>query len=97
MARNAGFEVATGVGRRGVVAVLRNGKGPPVLVRADMAALPVKERIIRRVCAWRGSALNLGLLEWPGEGDGERGLVGKWDFSGKRAGSGLRDPSAILL
>src|SRR6266542_1441133 len=39
----AGFEVTTGVGKTGVVGVLRNGAGPGVLLRADMDALPVKE------------------------------------------------------
>lgn len=38
-----GFEVTTGVGGHGVVGVLRNGKGPTVLVRTDMDALPVTE------------------------------------------------------
>lgn len=42
--RQAGFEVTTGVGRVGVVGVLRNGAGPTVLVRADMDGLPVKEQ-----------------------------------------------------
>jgi amidohydrolase len=41
--RALGFEVATGVGGHGVVGVLRNGKGPTVLLRTDMDALPVKE------------------------------------------------------
>jgi hippurate hydrolase len=41
--RAAGYEVATGVGRTGVVGVLRRGEGPTVLVRADMDALPVAE------------------------------------------------------
>jgi len=41
--RRAGFEVTTGVGGHGVVAVLRNGPGPTVLWRADMDALPVRE------------------------------------------------------
>jgi hippurate hydrolase len=40
----AGFEVTPGVGKHGVVAVLRNGAGPTVLVRTDMDALPVKEQ-----------------------------------------------------
>jgi amidohydrolase len=40
----AGFEVTTDVGGNGVVAVLRNGSSPTVLVRADMDALPVKEQ-----------------------------------------------------
>ena len=36
-------EVTTGVGGLGVVGVLRNGKGPTVLIRSDMDALPVTE------------------------------------------------------
>jgi hippurate hydrolase len=39
----AGFEVTTGVGGHGVVGILRNGKGPTILVRTDMDALPVTE------------------------------------------------------
>jgi amidohydrolase len=39
-----GYEVASGVGRTGVVAVLRNGDGPKVLLRADFDALPVLEQ-----------------------------------------------------
>ena len=38
-----GFEVTTGVGKTGVVAVLRNGPGPTLLVRTDMDGLPVVE------------------------------------------------------
>ncbi|WP_030266188.1 amidohydrolase [Streptomyces violens] len=38
-----GWEVTEGVGGTGVVAVLRNGDGPVVLLRADMDALPVQE------------------------------------------------------
>ncbi|MBF5092240.1 amidohydrolase [Novosphingobium sp. NBM11] len=43
-ARKAGFVVTENVGRTGVVAVLRNGPGPTVLVRADMDGLPVVEQ-----------------------------------------------------
>ena len=42
-AKAAGFTVTTGVGGNGVVAVLKNGPGPVVLIRADMDGLPVKE------------------------------------------------------
>ncbi|WP_374580626.1 amidohydrolase [Pseudoduganella sp.] len=42
--RAAGFEVTEGVGKTGLVAILRNGKGPTVMVRADMDALPVEEK-----------------------------------------------------
>src|SRR3954451_16852779 len=41
--RSAGYEVTTGVGKTGVVGVLRNGDGPTSMLRADMDALPVKE------------------------------------------------------
>jgi amidohydrolase len=41
--RAAGYEVTTGVGRTGVVGLLRNGEGPVVMLRADMDALPVQE------------------------------------------------------
>ena len=41
--RAAGYEVATGVGKTGVVGLLRNGDGPIVMLRADMDALPVRE------------------------------------------------------
>ncbi|GII20436.1 amidohydrolase [Planosporangium mesophilum] len=42
--RDLGYEVTGGVGRTGVVGVLRNGEGPTVMLRADMDALPVTER-----------------------------------------------------
>ena len=38
-----GFEVTEKVGGTGVVGVLKNGKGPTILVRTDMDALPVVE------------------------------------------------------
>lgn len=42
--RALGYETTAGVGRTGVVGVLRNGAGPTALLRADMDALPVAER-----------------------------------------------------
>src|SRR4029077_19812788 len=38
-----GYEVTTGIGKTGVVGILRNGDGPVVMLRADMDALPVEE------------------------------------------------------
>lgn len=43
-ARELGFEVTEKVGRTGVVAVMRNGDGPTVMLRADMDGLPVDEQ-----------------------------------------------------
>jgi len=41
--RAAGYEVTAGIGKTGVVGVLRNGDGPTIMLRADMDALPVLE------------------------------------------------------
>ncbi len=41
--RALGYEVTTGVGGTGVVAVLKNGAGPTVMIRADMDGLPLAE------------------------------------------------------
>lgn len=40
----AGLDVTTGVGGTGVVGILKNGKGPMILIRADMDGLPVEEK-----------------------------------------------------
>ena len=42
--RTAGFEVTENVGGTGIVAMMRNGEGPLVMMRADMDGLPVKEK-----------------------------------------------------
>ncbi|GGL94019.1 hippurate hydrolase [Streptomyces fumigatiscleroticus] len=42
--RALGYDTTTGVGGTGVVGLLRNGDGPTALLRADMDALPVRER-----------------------------------------------------
>ena len=39
-----GYTVTTGVGGNGVVGVLVNGKGPTVMIRTDLDALPVEEK-----------------------------------------------------
>ena len=43
-AKKLGFDVTTGVGKTGVVAVMKNGPGPVVMLRADMDGLPVIEQ-----------------------------------------------------
>lgn len=43
-AKALGFEVTTGVGGTGVVAILKNGPGPTVMLRTEMDALPVLEK-----------------------------------------------------
>jgi amidohydrolase len=42
--RAAGFDVTEGVGGTGVVAIMKNGDGPMVMMRADMDGLPVEEK-----------------------------------------------------
>lgn len=42
--REAGFKVTEGVGGTGVVAIMENGRGPLVMMRADMDGLPVEEK-----------------------------------------------------
>lgn len=42
--RAVGFEVTEGVGGTGVVAIMKNGPGPMLMMRADMDGLPVVEQ-----------------------------------------------------
>lgn len=42
--RDIGFDVTEGVGKTGVVALLKNGAGPTVLVRTELDALPMEEK-----------------------------------------------------
>src|SRR5499427_1739391 len=42
--RNAGYDVTEHVGGTGVVAVLKNGPGPTIMLRTELDALPVEEK-----------------------------------------------------
>lgn len=42
--KKAGATVTQGIGKTGVVAVMKNGDGPVVMIRADMDGLPVEEK-----------------------------------------------------
>ena len=42
--RDLGYEVTEKVGGTGVVAILRNGAGPTVMLRTELDALPVEEK-----------------------------------------------------
>jgi hippurate hydrolase len=42
--KRLGFEVTTGVGKTGVVGILKNGAGPTVMLRTELDALPVEEK-----------------------------------------------------
>lgn len=42
--RKLGYNVTENIGNYGIVAILKNGKGPTVLIRTDMDGLPVKEK-----------------------------------------------------
>ncbi len=42
--KKSGFTVKTGIGKYGVVGVLKNGPGKTVMYRTDMDALPVREK-----------------------------------------------------
>src|SRR5882724_7116592 len=42
--RELGYDVSTGIGRTGVVGVLKNGTGPVVMLRTELDALPVEEK-----------------------------------------------------
>src|ERR1700730_15586031 len=42
--RNAGYDVTEHVGGTGVVAILKNGPGPSIMLRTELDALPVEEQ-----------------------------------------------------
>lgn len=42
--KSLGYDVTTGVGRTGLVAVMKNGPGPTVMLRTELDGLPVEEK-----------------------------------------------------
>jgi metal-dependent amidase/aminoacylase/carboxypeptidase family protein len=42
--RSLGYDVTEGVGGTGVVAILKNGAGPTIMLRTELDALPVEEK-----------------------------------------------------
>ena len=42
--RAAGFKVTEGIAQTGLIAIMKNGPGPTVMMRADMDGLPVQEK-----------------------------------------------------
>jgi len=42
--RALGYEVTTGIGGTGIVAILKNGPGPIVMLRTELDALPIEEK-----------------------------------------------------
>jgi hypothetical protein len=57
--RALGFTVTEGVGKTGVVAILKNGAGPTIMVRTEMDGLPMEEKracLTPAGCRWRRRA-----------------------------------------
>lgn len=89
--REAGFEVTEGVGGTGVVAILRNGPGPTVLVRTELDGLPLEERTglayaSRDRAIWNGVSTpvahacghDIHMAAWVGAGRALAALKSRW-------------------
>ena len=78
--RDLGFEVTEGVGKTGVVSVMKNGEGPTVLLRADMDGLPVVERtglpFASEVVATPASGVTTGVMHACGHDTHMAGFIG---------------------
>ena len=78
--RSLGYEVTQNVGGTGVVAILKNGKGPTVLLRTDMDALPIEERTglpyASKVTAQDESGVTVGVMHACGHDIHMTSLVG---------------------
>ncbi|MGP0069479.1 MAG: amidohydrolase [Isosphaeraceae bacterium] len=82
--KEAGAEVTTGVGKFGVVGVLKNGPGPVVLVRTDMDALPVTEETgvpyISKAMATDKAGRNVGVMHACGHDVHMSSFIGTADW-----------------
>ncbi|WP_435202154.1 amidohydrolase [Qipengyuania sp. 902] len=78
--KELGFEVTEGVGRTGVVSVMRNGEGPTVMLRADMDGLPVVEQTglpyASTVTATPASGVTTGVMHACGHDTHMAGFIG---------------------
>ncbi|MCH2487549.1 MAG: amidohydrolase, partial [Erythrobacter sp.] len=78
--RDLGFEVTEGVGKTGVVSVMKNGEGPTVLLRADMDGLPVVEQtglpFASEVVATPASGVTTGVMHACGHDTHMAGFIG---------------------
>ena len=89
--RAAGFEVTEQVGRTGLVALLRNGAGPTILVRTELDALPMEEktglpyaskvqvdRLGRQTFVAHSCGHDLHMASWVGTARTLAALKGQW-------------------
>ena len=78
--RALGFEVTEGVGKTGVVSVMKNGDGPVVMLRADMDGLPVVEQTglpyASKVVATPASGVTTGVMHACGRDTHMTGFIG---------------------
>ena len=69
--RALGYEVTTGVGKTGLVALLRNGPGPTVMLRTELDALPLEEKTglpfasTATATDASGATVHVGACLWP--------------------------------
>ncbi|MCB2083809.1 MAG: amidohydrolase [Sphingomonadaceae bacterium] len=78
--RALGFDVTEGVGKTGVVGVMKNGDGPVVMLRADMDGLPVIEQTGLPFASKRvstpASGIETGVMHACGHDTHMTGLIG---------------------
>ncbi len=63
--KSVGFDVTTGVGGTGIVAIMRNGDGPTLMIRTDLDGLPVQEQTGKSYASTAKGANYLGVTDLP--------------------------------